>query len=52
MKEIETEINSLAERGEAEALAFLLRIRADIEAKINALAERSEAEALAFLVQN
>ena len=42
----------MAERSEAEALAFLLRIwsELELEAKIKHVAERSEAEALAFLL--
>ena len=41
----------MAERSEAEALAFLLQIWTEIQAKIKHMAERSEAEDLAFLLQ-
>ena len=41
----------MAERSEAEALAFFLQTWTEIEAKIKHVAERSDAEALAFLIQ-
>ena len=44
-------IKHVAERSDAEALAFLLKIWTEIEAKIKHMAERSETEALAFLIQ-
>ena len=45
--EIEAKIKHMAERSEAEALAFLLQIWTEIEAEHN-MAERSEAKALKF----